>query len=282
MGKKRKDVAAGVAVPDDPPAIPAFIERAIWFLSGKHNVDDDTDFLRRKDQFCDLVSTNESHWVAAFCAYVFGKVCADHPQVAFNRFFEIPSLHSENHDRGGYDLSVGPFDTKTRYRFMHKTVLEWCDTNWVWDEEAENDKRHLAAILGEHHDPLRRHKTFFVLHVFCCIHDWRRMGMPFRDQERGNEEYCIPDFPSLLRTVVVPLDSLKKGYDHDKWVRIERKAPAYTKGSTQEYLNSIESPDIIKCEIGGKAMSPITVDELCTLMRKEWDKMGMWSGSFMK
>lgn len=259
------------------------VERAIAALSQNHFVDHDTDYIRRDGgRLCDLVTTNESHWVAAFCEYILRKVCAGHPKATFNRFFEIPSLDSENQERSGYDLSVGPFDTNNRYRFMHKTSLEWCDRNWSWHAEAKNDRKHLAAILGKNHSPLARHKTYFVLHVFRCIHDWRRMGLHFIDGERDNEEYHIPDFPSLLRTIIVPLDKLKKEYDGSKWVRIERKATEYQSGPAQQYLNEIESPQHIECEIGGQTLTPITIDQLCDSMLAEWKSGGMWESSFMK
>jgi hypothetical protein len=267
---------------DDGPAIPAFVARAIWYLSEKHTLDHDTDYLRRSNQFCDLVTTSESHWVAAFCDYILRKACSDHQQVTFNRFFEIPSLDSEAHERAGYDLSAGPFDTNARYRFMHKTCIAWCDENWSWDVEAKNDRKHLAAILGANHQPLRRHKTFFVLHVFRCIHDWRRMGMEFCDRFRGNETYRVPGLSSLLRTVVIALDSLKNGYDSAKWVRIQRTAHKYETGPAQGYLNGIATPGAVACEVGGRAITPITLDDLCGSMAAEWQEGGMWNRSAFK
>jgi hypothetical protein len=259
------------------------VERAVAALSQNHWLDQDTDYIRRDGGSpCDLVTTNESHWVAAFCEYILRKVCAGHPKATFNRFFEIPSLDSEVHERAGYDLSAGPFDTNNRYRFMHKTALQWCDRNWSWHTEVKNDRKHLAAILGKNHSPLARHKTYFVLHVFRCIHDWRRMGLPFIDGERDNEEYHVPDFPSLLRTIIVPLDTLKGGYDDSKWVRIERKAPEHTTGPAQGYLTNIESPDFIECEIGGKVLAPITLDDLCNRMAEEWKPGGMWEKSIVQ
>jgi hypothetical protein len=274
--------APGAAQPRRRPPRSPFVEKAVGVLSFDHRVDKDTDFLRRANQACELRTTSEAHWVAAFSEYLLRRVCAGKCQATFNRFFEIPSLGSETQELAGYDLSVGPFDTNGRHRFMHKTALQWCDRNWSWDEESKNDKRHLKAILGGFHSPLQRHKVYFVLHVFHCIHDWRRMGLPFTDQDREYEQYRIPDFPSLLRTVIVPLDKLKDGYDESKWVRIARKAPDYQGGPAQQYLNEIEAPQHIECEIGGQLLAPITIDQLCESMLAEWRPGGMWETSFMR
>ena len=106
--------------------------------------------------------------------------------------------------------------------------------------------------------------------------------MSFEDKQRENDTYSIPDIPSILRTLVIPLDSLKNGYDQGKWVRIMRKAPEYTNGPTQEYLSSIEDLECVKCDIGGKSLTPITLNRLCEMMSEEWKDDGMWSGSSLK
>jgi len=261
------------------------VRQAIRTLSNYHTTNEETDFLRTSSndsEGCGLRTTFEGHWVAALAYHFYQSVFADRDNAEFNRVFEIPSLRSECRKQGGYDLSVGPFDTKHRYRFMHKTISQkWCDTDWTWRSKRDDDMRHLRAITGRTHAPLRRHRVFLVLNVFYCIHDWRRMGAAYIDKEGNNGAFVIPSYSSALRTVIVDLNPLKEDFGRNEGILVWRDRQRYEGGPAQEYIDSIEEGHV-HAVVRGRRVPVLDLEALCTQMADEWKLRKQWRSSMIR
>jgi hypothetical protein len=201
--------------------------------------------------FCLLRTSSESHWVAAFAEHIIRRCCKqptdqDARDDAFSHFVEIPSTRSEVHAACGYDLSIGPYQSSDRIRTMHKTKLTWCDRDWTWS--AKSDDLDHARYLCE-----GAHKVFLVIHVFFCIHDWRRMGM----KETGPDPQAgitLPKFTSLLRTVIIDLKSLPGLGTAKDWT-VKYDPPAPTGGTPQEQLKSLVSRSHYRITLDGKSLA---------------------------
>ncbi|WP_417379486.1 hypothetical protein [Gimesia sp.] len=259
------------------------IKDAIFKLSEEHDLKNKTDYPRTidiKKQVCKLCSSYEGQWVASFAHYLFQSVFAMKANVEFSRVFEIPSLHSESHSQAGYDISVGPYDTDFRYRFMHKTVSKkWCDANWTWRSEKNNDIRHLKSLIGLTDDKLKMHKVYLVLNVFYCIHDWRRMGVDYLNK------FVIPAYDSPLRTVIIDLNDLKDNYKtkNNNGIVVWRTPVKYQgNNNPKSHLNDIEKLENTKANFQGNTLNPISLKMLCDDMKKEWRAKGPWSKSLIK
>jgi hypothetical protein len=61
-----------------------------------------------------------------------------------------------------------------------------------------------------------RHGAFLIIHVFYCIHDWRRMGYVDSDLP-ALERIVVPRFTSLLRTLQVDLRAIPDLGAAKKW-----------------------------------------------------------------
>jgi hypothetical protein len=263
-----------------------FVGRLVYRLSKRHKIDDRTDFDRRDEArilrqlneakkqkaaegLCLLQSSCESHWVAAFAEHVFRNACKrpganesrDH---SFFRFFEIPSPRSEIKKACGYDLSIGPFRSGFRYRTMHKTVKKWCDRGWTWSAK-EGDLGHSTSLSDG------KHAAFLVLHVFFCIHDWRRMGTP-----EPESQVVIPPFTSLLRTLILNIKAIPGVKAVKKW-KVRYRPPAPSGDTDQLKLESLVSKSHYEISVDGHTIKEpesviLDLKEFCGLIEKSWGK----------
>jgi hypothetical protein len=164
----------------------------------------------------------------------------------YQDWFYIPNLRAES--KVGCDLSFGRINHLHRVRSMHKVISSWCDLQRSWKIPARGpDRNHLAALISEHQN-LRDIQPYLILHVCYCLHDFRRMGQSCND-------FVIPGPTSLIRTVVIKLESLVRYSENEIRERLffqySRRSNKRLRNETnQEFLDRISDPANHQCAAG--------------------------------
>jgi hypothetical protein len=262
----------------------SLVEDAIDNLSEGHRLARGVDFPKvRGRNDCRLASGMETTLCALFCNYV--KQHLDTkleagdgiPSPEYHEFFYFPSRTAEG--EVGYDISIGRYQRQSRIRTMHKVLYAsdyWCDKEWEWsvcysvnrNGRSSGDYRHLISLLRSH----RRHPLlhpYLVLHMCHCIHDYRRMGLPYKDWQ-------IPSFDNLLRTVVVDLPEIFEGLGdwrealhrpNFRFTLTKNVVPREDHEPVGEYLSRIAEKELFEVRIEPGDIQHIgcvlTLDELC-------------------
>lgn len=193
------------------------LRETIETMSVNHNLMPGIDSAKKRQQngICALSSGIEYSFVNVFCQEVFRSLPQENiPE--YHQIFYIPNLQAEA--KVGYDLSVGHYQQNTRIRTMHKVINErYCDQSWSFRfnysinqrGEFSGDYGHFLELTGnathaDREQPDVNVLPFMVLNICYCIHDYRRMGSISPDQ------ITIPPFSSLLRTVIINLQILRR------------------------------------------------------------------------
>ena len=137
------------------------------------------------------------------------------------------------------------------------------------NNRACGDYRHLKSLVEQW---LERNflLPFLVINVFSCIHDYRRMGVPYKN-------YRIPKFNSLLRTVIIDLrkipDFRNMIEDESFKLTVSKEIIPREQGETpQRYIDRISAKELFKVRVSPgniQVNEPIlTIDELCAQVEK--------------
>lgn len=231
------------------------ISETIRILTDRHSLNQVTDFPKVRGG-CRLASGVETTFMALFCSHIMRVL--DWPPALFHEHFYIPSRPAEG--RVGYDLSIGNYTTENRVRTMHKVLSNgiWCDQPWAWSISAtfdanrtpQGDYRHLRTLLRAF-DEFNQLPPYLVLNVCYCIHDYRRMGTTY-------EDWQIPPFTSLLRTVILPIYRIAEQvrdwqevlHDPNFNLTITKQAPQKReKEPTNDFLQRIAARDLFEVRV---------------------------------
>lgn len=240
----------------------SIVGRAIFSLSGGHDIIEATDYDRRilsglealpPPAECVLRSSSEEHWVSHFASLCLERSRPHCPKAAFHTFCEIPSKQSEKLAAAGYDLSLGPYDTETRLRTMHKTTPRaWCDRPWTVPFDGK-DILHLKSLANG------RHRFFIVVHAFYCIHDWRRMGKwaDPNDTNQLDHSIAVPGVGTIARTVIFDLEPMRSFITSTTIndLKIVRKSARSSGKNHAEKLASLIRPDLYRIDVNGEALA---------------------------
>jgi hypothetical protein len=256
----------------------SLVSQAINKLSQGHSLARGIDFAKVSGD-CGLASGTETTFVAMFCSYIkqylTTRSIGTSPE--FHEFFYIPSRPAES--KVGYDLSIGWHHSDQRIRTMHKVLYArypWCDEAWEWtltpsfDAEGHpsEDYGHLLTLLDVH-EQYPALVPYLVLNVCHCIHDYRSMGAIYN-------EWQLPPFSSLLRTIVVNLTAVCRDLPdwrvmlQDPGFRfvVVKQAPRQEEGEpAQEYLHRIGEKRLfsVRVEPCDRELNNavLTLDDLC-------------------
>lgn len=263
----------------------SIVSRAVFGLSARHDMNEATDYDRRilkavaeppSPTKCVLRSSSEEHWVSHFAWLCLEQSRQHRPHLGFHTFCEIPSKRSEKLAAGGYDLSLGPYDTDLRLRTMHKTTpRRWCDRPWTVTFNRK-DIAHLQSLAKG------RHSFYVVVHAFYCIHDWRRMGRQATPDEENRLDSLvnIPSVTSLARTVIFEMNQVRTDIErtqinHFKIVRVASRAAG---NIDVDRLASLVRPDLycitmngnVLCDDSDEPLRPMTLDNFLSGLDDRW------------
>lgn len=176
------------------------ISEAIRDLSDNHQLDPTTDHCK-VGRSCELKSGHEVTFVSLIAHYFFEALQDRSEQpINYHKWVYMPSRSAEH--RVGYDLSIGWYERVRRIRSMHKLLMNsWCDARRCWSltPAKASDYKHFRKLIEDYRES-KDVRPFLILHLSYCIHDYRRMGVHYED-----EDIVIPNTSSLLRTVVIPM-----------------------------------------------------------------------------
>lgn len=270
----------------------SILEEAITILSGNHNLMPWIDSNKKRQQVvgeCPLSSGIEYSFVAMFCHEILQRIlrenCPD-----FHQLFFIPNLKAEA--KVGYDLSIGHYCQNNRIRTMHKVINErYCDQPWTYrfnyaqNERGEftGDYGHFIKLLSADPEDLehaRVHITpFLVINICHCIHDYRRMGTFF-----VQEQITMPLFPSLLRTVILDLIALRELLDRNNIdvyseqfsLKLSRRPERrFPDEASSEYISRITNKTNLRLECNGLNIEPqkviLSFDEF--FQKMDWNSL---------
>ena len=186
----------------------SIFEEAINYLSRGHDISDETDSrgkVNARNGRCILSSGIEYSFVNLLCNQIYECYpVINRPK--FHELFYIPNLRAEA--IVGYDLSIGLFSQNNRVRTMNKVINgQWCDQPWEFELITQHKKNRPHDFTGDFDHFVRLSSSqdnilpFLFLNICFCIHDFRRMGADL-------ENFNIPSYDSLLRTVIIDLHAL--------------------------------------------------------------------------
>ena len=172
---------------------------------------------------CNFATGLEGSFVSDIASRVHRLLAGRKEELKFHECTYFPSTRIER--KCGFDVSLGHFERKNRVRLMHKLIKSWCDTDWVWNSDAETYQKNGAKIYrcAEHiaklvqqsklsHGHIRPYLSFSVC---FCLHEHRRMG---------RED--IPCFEDEQRSLFIDLSPLVKLLDAHNGKLLE--APKYS------------------------------------------------------
>ena len=247
----------------------SILEEAIDALCNNHDLMPGVDTNKKRHQVegrCHLSSGIEYSFVNLFCQRIFRRI-PNPDLLGYHQFFFIPNLKAEA--KVGYDLSIGSFYQNSRVRTMHKVINEkYCDQQWTYrfnfsrnkSGEFSKDYGHFIKLLfnnqGDLEHPGVEISPYLVINVCYCIHDYRRMGTLFEQ-----DQLTVPSFHSLLRTIIIDLKALQKQlerFDIDVlseqfYFRLsrhpEKRQPTET---PPEYIDRITNKNNLRLECSGQ------------------------------
>lgn len=263
-------------------------------LSNNHNltpgIDSNKKRMRRTDRDqCPLSSGIEYSFVNLFCDEIIRRLSLQN-QHSYQHIFFVPNLKAEA--KVGYDLSIGHYRQNRRVRTMHKVINErYCDQPWSYrfkfdqtqSGEATGDYGHFLNLLNPRSADFELRvvniRSFIVINICYCIHDYRRMGIISE-----HHQIEVPAFSSLLRTIIVDLQALREQISLQNidvssdqfYLKISRRPEEKTRDeSPSDYLARIANKNNIHLECATRLIVSenviLSFDEF--FQRNEWDRI---------